>query len=118
MPSFQEIIDAELRIREQLNNQILSLIQDRCDIGYGRLQRGALHLYIYNKLGFHGTPGNDFAKFITKTLVNAGYRDSYLIGKRCYCGLSWKGETKENWNHPQAKDIPHWIEDSKRFEFI
>ena len=115
--SIQEVIDAELNARQQLSEQILEIIQARCINGAGRVQRGALHLYVYNKLGFHGSPGNKFARFINKIMVNAGYRDSYLVGKRCYYGLSFKGESKENWNNPTGEDIPVWSSNLEKFVF-
>lgn len=118
MHSLQEYIEAELSNRKQLKEKILSLINDRCTTGHGRVQRGALHLYLYRKLGFHGHPGNAFAKYITKILTEEGYRDSYLIGKRCYYGLSFKGEKPENWNKPVANDIPKWMDNIQKFEFM
>jgi hypothetical protein len=64
-----------------------------------------------------GSPGNPFAKYITKVLTEHGYRDTYLRGKRCYYGLMWKGEERKDWNNPQALDIPVWKNNLDKFEF-
>ena len=116
--SVEELVEVALRNREELKSQIVSLIRERCDVGHGRVQRGALHLYLYRKLGFYGHPGNDFARYITKILTDAGFRDSYLRGARCYYGLSFKGEKKEVWRKPQASDIPRWIGNHQKFCFL
>lgn len=115
--SVSELIDKELESRQELKEHILQIILDRCDKGHGRVQRGALNLYVYQKLGLIGHPGNYFSKFVKKVLTEAGYRESYLVGKRCYYGLSWKGEAKENWDNPQAADIPVWLDNYAKFEF-
>lgn len=115
--TMQQYIQAELSNRQEFEKQILDIIQDRCVTGSGRVQRGALHLYVYDKLGFHGQPGNKFARLINKIMINAGYRDSYLMGKRCYCGLSFKGERKENWNKPMGLDLPVWSSNVEKFMF-
>ena len=117
MNYLKEYVNNELNNRELLEKEVLNIINDRCVTGNGRVQRGALHLYIYKKLGFYGQPGNKFAKFINKIMVNNGYRDSYLIGKRCYCGLHFKGENKKTWNAPIGKDLPIWSSNFEKFIF-
>lgn len=101
-----QYLEAQLNLREQLKERILAIVSERCDTGVGRVQRGALHFYIYSKLGLKGKPGNHFHKYLSKVLEEAGYRDSYLEGVRCTCGLTWKGETKEDWRYPKAEDLP------------
>lgn len=117
MTLLEQSIAAELKHRQDLETQILTIVRARCETGSGRVQRGALHLYIYRQLGFHGQPGDTFAKFINKVMVNNGYRASFLSGKRCYCGLYFKGETKETWNHPVSDDIPFWSSNTEKFMF-
>ncbi len=117
MTNLNKYIEAELQHRQELEEQILSIVNARCENGSGRVQRGALQLYIYRKLGFHGQPGDKFAKFINKVMINNGYRASFLSGKRCYCGLYFKGETKETWNHPISLDLPFWSSNTEKFMF-
>lgn len=115
MKTFQSNLEAELQSRQNLKNHIHDLIMDRCTQGHGRIQRGALHLYLYHRLGFIGHPGKDFAKYINKCMKEYGYRTTYLVGKRCYYGLSWKGEV--DWLSPQASDIPVWMDNHQKFDF-
>ncbi len=117
MHTLQDLIQAELTLRQDLKDQVLAIVQARCESGAGRVQRGALHLYIYRQLGFHGSPGTFFAKFITKVMTEAGYRDSYLVGARCYYGLKFIGELPENWRNPQAEDLPVWLSNQQKFGF-
>ena len=88
--SIQEIVQAELEARAQLSTEIMSIILLRFEPGIGHLNRGVIQDYIYESLGFHGKPGNAFARFINKIMEENGYRKSYYVGRRCYYGIKVK----------------------------
>lgn len=115
--SFHKYIQAELALRQDLNERILTIVLQRCEPAQARVQRGALQLYIYKELGFYGIPGNHFSKFITKVLRQFGFRDSLKDGSKCYYGLQWKNEDRKAWKHPKALDIPVWIDNNTKFGF-
>ena len=90
MHTMNDLINAEIQRREDLKKYIFSLVLSHCKIGKGHIRRGAIQEKVYHDLGFHGRSGNDFARFITKVLVENGIRNSWSKGKRVYYGLVWK----------------------------
>ncbi len=112
------IAQAELDARLELHRRILAIIYARCETGYARVHRGALHAYVYNALGLHGPPSAPFVKIMHQVVAGAGYRPSYLHGQRCYYGLGWKGEAAEDWCTPRALDIPRWIDVRRKFALV
>lgn len=100
------LLEAELSLHQELKEKVLHIVKNRCNVGYGRVPRGALLAYIYFSLGFHGRIGNDFSKYFTKVLLEEGFRCSYYSGKRIFVGLRWKNEDMSNWRRPLAKDLP------------
>jgi hypothetical protein len=101
-----KLVEAELNIRKEFDSQIMNVVLSRCDEGWGRVPRGALLAYIYGKLGFSGRIGNDFAIYFSRVLNENGIRSSSYSGKRCFCGIKWKGEDLKNWRRPLAEDLP------------
>ena len=114
MSKIAAIAKAELEQRQELDQQVMDLVLERCQVGSGyRVQRGALHQYVHDKLGLIGQPNRSFAKYLNKVLVERGFRCSYLHGAKCYYGLRWKGE--DNWKQPVAADLPVFVNQKEKF---
>lgn len=88
--SIQEIAQAQLEARDQLAQQIMSIIHSGFATENGSVKRGVVQNYVYHSLGFHGRCGNAFARFISQVLEENGYRKSYSSGQRVYYGLKEK----------------------------
>lgn len=108
MLDVEEVIRSEVAARLALRARILDIVTARCETGFGRVHRGALHLFVFRALGLHGSPSVPFARLMRRTLEEAGYRAAHLNGYRCYAGLRWRGERDEDWSAPLAADIPRW----------
>ena len=85
--SILKLIELELGARTQLVNEIMSIIHIGWQDGDGHIRREELHNFIYHQLGFKGRCGHTFARFITKVLVENGYREGWSRSKWCYYGL-------------------------------
>ena len=90
--NFQDYINAEHNRREEFKKEILEMVYACCTIGDGRIRKGILQRAIYNALGFHGKPGTNFARFLSKLLLEEGFRNGSCGGQAYYFGLVSKTE--------------------------
>lgn len=90
MLDIKEIAHKELEYRNELVLQIKDIVEKEYEPGKGYVFRGAFQNYIYNELGFHGTCGVLFAKFMNKVMQELGYRMSMNNGNNVYYGLKKK----------------------------
>lgn len=88
--TLQTLITNELEQRDKFKHLVMDVILSRCSIGKGFVKRGHLSQYVYEEMGFHGRPGNDFFRFMNKVMAENGFRVSYSSGERVYYGLTWK----------------------------
>jgi hypothetical protein len=87
----QKLLEEEEAKREELKKQILSIIFKLCEPAepgkHAMTRRGWLQNAVYENLGFKGTCGNHFSRFITRLLAENGFRESWFEGHRVYYGL-------------------------------
>lgn len=85
--TLHELVEAELKQRQELKNKVMEVVFQKYQIGNGKVMRGALQQYVYEQLGFHGKPGNHFHRFINGLMTDNGFRVSFSRGARCYYGV-------------------------------
>lgn len=98
------LINKELEQREELKRLVMVQILERCSIGKGYVKRGHLNQYVYEKLGYHGQPGNHFGAFMRKLMAEQGFRVSYRTGQRVYYGLTFKEDKCQDQKKPNLEN--------------
>ena len=119
MSLYTDKAQASLQQREELKQKILKIVFERCDDNEdGRVQPGAVQLYVWHTMGFRGHVDKDFAAFVKTALWQQGYTVNSDSGHKYIKNLKWKGEKLEDWRAPKAIDIPHWIDKKRKFRYV
>ena len=116
---YQDTAQASLSQRENLKQQILRLVMERCEPHeHGRLQPGGIQTYVWHSLGFKQMVDKNFGRFVISALAGAGYTVRIEDGKHYVNGLKWKGERVANWSKPKGWDIPKWLSPKLKFRYV
>jgi hypothetical protein len=92
----------ELELRQQLDDYVMQIIEERCILGIGAIRPGILATYVYQKLGFKGVPRGHFCTYLKNLLQSKGYVYTSCKGKPMVRAISFRGIV--DWRYPMKED--------------
>lgn len=90
---FMDVINANLRDRDDLEKKIMDLIFSRfqpispMEKKVKGIKRGQIQKFIWGQLGFFGDPPNHFDRYMNDLMLKNGFIATYRTGHHIYKGI-------------------------------